>query len=34
MLKEDTIIQLRSLSEYNENTKAVYDVLFGRLLGD
>ena len=34
MLKEDTIIQLRSLSEYNENTKAVYDVIFGRLLGD
>ena len=34
MLKEDTIIQLRSLAEYNENTKAAYDVLFGRLLGD
>jgi len=34
MLKEDTIIQLRTLASYNENTKAAYDVLFGRLLGD
>ena len=33
-LKEETIVQLRTLSEYNENTKAAYDVLFGRLLGD
>jgi hypothetical protein len=33
-LKEDTIIQLRRLATYNENTQAAYDVLFGRLLGD
>jgi hypothetical protein len=33
-LKEDTIIRLRSLASYNENTQAAYDVLFGRLLGD
>ena len=34
MLKEDTIIKLRELAAYNENTQAAYDVLFGRLLGD
>lgn len=34
MLKEDTIIKLRELAKYNENTQAAYDVLFGRLLGD
>jgi len=34
VLKEDTIIKLRELSRYNENTQAAYDVLFGRLLGD
>ena len=34
MLKQETIVKLRELSEYNENTKAAYDVLFGRLLGD
>ena len=34
MLKEDTIIKLRELAGYNENTQAAYDVLFGRLLGD
>ena len=33
-LKDDTIIKLRELASYNENTQAVYDVLFGRLLGD
>jgi hypothetical protein len=33
-LKEDTIIKLRELASYNENTQAAYDVLFGRLLGD
>ncbi|MEI6801158.1 MAG: hypothetical protein WCO04_18375, partial [Pseudomonadota bacterium] len=33
-LKEDTVIKLRSLASYNENTQAAYDVLFGRLLGD
>ena len=33
-LKEETIIKLRELAKYNENTQAAYDVLFGRLLGD
>jgi len=33
-LKEETIIKLRELARYNENTQATYDVLFGRLLGD
>jgi hypothetical protein len=33
-LKDDTILKLRELARYNENTQAVYDVLFGRLLGD
>jgi hypothetical protein len=33
-LKDDTILKLRELAKYNENTQAVYDVLFGRLLGD
>jgi hypothetical protein len=34
MLKDETIAKLREMSNYNENTKAAYDVLFGRLLGD
>jgi hypothetical protein len=34
ILKSDTIIKLRELATYNENTQAAYDVLFGRLLGD
>jgi hypothetical protein len=34
ILKDETIVKLREMSEYNENTKAAYDVLFGRLLGD
>jgi len=34
ILKDDAIIRLREMSNYNENTKAAYDVLFGRLLGD
>ena len=34
MLKDNTIIRLRELAAYNENTQAAYDVLFGRLLGD
>jgi hypothetical protein len=34
ILKSDTIIKLRELAAYNENTQAAYDVLFGRLLGD
>jgi hypothetical protein len=32
-LKNSTIAKLRELSNYNENTKAAYDVLFSRLPG-
>jgi hypothetical protein len=32
-LEDETVIKMAQLSEYNENTKAAYDVLFGRLLG-
>jgi hypothetical protein len=32
-LKDNTILRLRELSLYNENTKAAYDVLFSRLPG-
>jgi hypothetical protein len=31
---ESTIIRMRELSQYNENTLSAYNVLFGRLLGD
>ena len=34
MLKDDTIIKMRQLSEFNENTKSAYNVLFASLLGD
>jgi hypothetical protein len=34
MNKEETIIKMRELSQYNENTLSAYNVLFGRLLGD
>jgi hypothetical protein len=34
MNKEETIVKMRKLSEYNENTMSAYNVLFGRLLGD
>ena len=34
MNKEETIIKMRELSQYNENTMSAYNVLFGRLLGD
>jgi hypothetical protein len=34
MNKEETIIKMRKLSEFNENTLSAYNVLFGRLLGD
>ena len=34
MNKEETIIKMRELSQYNENTTSAYNVLFGRLLGD
>jgi len=32
--KDETIIKMRELSQYNENTVSAYNVLFGRLLGD
>lgn len=32
--KESTIIRMRELSQYNENTLSAYNVLFSRLLGD
>jgi hypothetical protein len=32
MVKDDTIVEMQRLSEFNENTKAAYDVLFGSLL--
>jgi len=34
MLKDDTIVKMRELSEFNENTKSAYNVLFASLLGD
>lgn len=34
MNKEETIIKMRELSQFNENTISAYNVLFGRLLGD
>jgi len=33
-LKDQTILQIKVLSETNENTKAAYNVLFGSLLGE
>jgi hypothetical protein len=33
-LKDETIIKMRELSEFNENTKSAYNVLFASLLGD
>jgi len=32
--KDDTIVKMRELSKFNENTINAYNVLFGRLLGD
>ena len=32
--KESTIIRMRKLAEFNENTMNTYNLLFGRLLGD
>ena len=32
--KENAIVKLRQLSQFNENTLAAYDSLFGNLLGD
>lgn len=34
MNKEETIVKMRELAAYNENTQSAYNVLFGRLLGD
>lgn len=34
MNKDETIVKMRELSQYNENTVSAYNVLFGRLLGD
>jgi hypothetical protein len=34
MNKEETIIKMRELAAFNENTQSAYNVLFGRLLGD
>jgi len=34
MNKDETIIKMRELAAYNENTQSAYNVLFGRLLGD
>ena len=33
-LKDQTILQIKILSDTNENTKAAYNVLFGSLLGE
>jgi hypothetical protein len=33
-LKTDTLLKMRQLAEYNENTKAAFDTIFGTLLGD
>lgn len=33
-IKDSTILTMRDLAKYNENTQAAYDVLFGRLLDD
>ena len=33
-LKDNTIVRLRELSQFNENTLSAYDSLFGSLLGD
>jgi hypothetical protein len=32
--KDEAIAKLRKLSEYNENTRSAYNVLFSRLIGD
>jgi hypothetical protein len=32
--KDSAIVKLRQLSQFNENTLAAYDSLFGNLLGD
>jgi TRAP-type C4-dicarboxylate transport system substrate-binding protein len=33
-MKDSTIVQIRELATFNENTQAAYDALFARLLGD
>ena len=32
-LKADTILKMQQLANFNENTKAAYDTIFGTLLG-
>jgi hypothetical protein len=33
-IKDETIVKMRQLSEFNENTMNAYNVLFSSLLGD
>jgi hypothetical protein len=33
-VKDSTILRMKDLATFNENTQAAYDVLFGRLLGE
>jgi hypothetical protein len=33
-IKDSTILRMKDLATFNENTQAAYDVLFGRLLGE
>jgi hypothetical protein len=33
-VKDSTILRMKELATFNENTQAAYDVLFGRLLGE
>jgi hypothetical protein len=33
-IKDSTILRMKDLAAFNENTQAAYDVLFGRLLGE
>lgn len=33
-VKADTLLRMQRLAEFNENTKAAYDTIFGTLLGD
>jgi hypothetical protein len=33
-IKADTLLRMQKLAEFNENTKAAYDTIFGTLLGD
>jgi len=33
-IKADTLLKMQKLAQFNENTKAAYDTIFGTLLGD